>query len=442
MFAGGEGGSVAENANAVARVLETGVIPRTWGFSAALKTTIQDEVKAGDTTKALADTLGMLEQRFGGQAAAAMETEAGQARRLAADFKTLEEEIGQKLLPTELKLVQFADLIITAQDKIKNALSEHDVAVQKTTTNYNDYWREMIRAYDASKGVTISETQLTHALLTLPLDDTAKKFNFLTQAEYEMMQATYAVGYQSTATKEALEQQMPALEAIPPAIDKATRALNDQNFAVQYATGYQQEYESNARSMADAEKQLQEDRKAGWWETSQKIQDDKQAINDLQADHTKALLQMIVDVNMYKWQQDKALNPEEIAEKSLKLQKSLGLITQAEYDLTMQALAAADAINSIPSSPGGSGGPAGKGHNYGGGGYAEGTEGLMQVPSGYPNDTYPMRLSSGEGVQVIPSSVMAGGGGGGGGMVLNNYGTLVVQGHEDVQESLLAQLRA
>lgn len=55
------------------------------------------------------------------------------------------------------------------------------------------------------------------------------------------------------------------------------------------------------------------------------------------------------------------------------------------------------------------------------GGYAEGTNGWMEVPAGYPNDTYPIRLTSGERFAVIPAGVSAapasnvGGGMGGGG---------------------------
>jgi hypothetical protein len=62
-------------------------------------------------------------------------------------------------------------------------------------------------------------------------------------------------------------------------------------------------------------------------------------------------------------------------------------------------------------------------------GYASGTEGWETVPSGYPNDTYPIALSSGEKFAVIPAG--AGGGGGasgnvGGGFSMNvTYAPLV-----------------
>jgi hypothetical protein len=449
MFAGGEGGGVAENANTIARVLETGVIPRTWGFSVALRTAIQDEVKAGDTTKALSDILGTLEQRFGGQAAANLTTTAGQYKLLTADIKTMEEEIGQKLLPTEKAIIQVFDLAITAHDKVSGALEEHATNVIKTSDSYREYEQEMIRAKMVAEGngAQYAETDAKLKMHEFTVDILTKRYGFLTEAEYAMIKATYAVGYQSDATKEALEQQMPVLDDLKGKTDdvaiaqaKAAQALSDSNEAVQFATQWQQEYESNAKSMAEAEKRLQDDRAAGWWETSDKIRDDKQAIEDLEKAHTKALLQMIVDVETYKWEQDKSLSPEDVLKKALKLQLAYGLITQAEYDATMQALALADAINAIPTAPGQGTGAKGKpGHDFGGGGFEAGTPGWLTIPGGYPNDSFPMMVSSGEQVAVIP----AGGSpaGFGGGTVLNNYGTLLIQGHEDISESAIRQLR-
>lgn len=63
-----------------------------------------------------------------------------------------------------------------------------------------------------------------------------------------------------------------------------------------------------------------------------------------------------------------------------------------------------------------------------GNGYAKGTDGWMTVPSGYPNDSYPILLTSGERFAVIPNGVQAspspaGGFGGGGGVNV----TLVIQ---------------
>lgn len=72
--------------------------------------------------------------------------------------------------------------------------------------------------------------------------------------------------------------------------------------------------------------------------------------------------------------------------------------------------------------------------------WATGTDGWMEVPAGYPNDTYPIRLTSGErfavipaGVSAMPSSAMAIGGGlgGGGGNIYISYSPGMSFGNEN-----------
>jgi hypothetical protein len=46
----------------------------------------------------------------------------------------------------------------------------------------------------------------------------------------------------------------------------------------------------------------------------------------------------------------------------------------------------------------------------------------MIVPGGYPNDTYPVRASSGERVVILPQDQV--GGGVGGGVIVNLYATV------------------
>ena len=51
-------------------------------------------------------------------------------------------------------------------------------------------------------------------------------------------------------------------------------------------------------------------------------------------------------------------------------------------------------------------------------GFADGTNGFQTVPSGFPNDSFPIALSSGEQFAVIPAN-KGNGQGGGSGMVIN-----------------------
>lgn len=76
------GGDVAATAESIGRALETGVIPRSWGFSAALKENFSDMVKAGDSGKALTMMLDELNKRYGGQAQAQLNTYTGRMTAL------------------------------------------------------------------------------------------------------------------------------------------------------------------------------------------------------------------------------------------------------------------------------------------------------------------------------------------------------------------------
>jgi hypothetical protein len=76
--------------------------------------------------------------------------------------------------------------------------------------------------------------------------------------------------------------------------------------------------------------------------------------------------------------------------------------------------AVSSALNAASSFLGGSSGGSSSSRYGTSRGYAAGTGGLMQVPSGFPNDTYPIRLTSGETFGVWPAGSktpsMAGGG--------------------------------
>lgn len=190
----------------------------------------------------------------------------------------------------------------------------------------------------------------------------------------------------------------------------------------------------------------------GWWPESQKIQD----VNDKLADNEQK--QKDVVVAMQGTLNQMILNTAMAgldAEGQLALARATGQIDEVTYDaLTAQGLlkkqyedgsisaqeyaaktlAIRDAVNQLQSKDititvNGifnevrmltTGDKTGSGVYGGGHRYATGTDGWEQVPAGYPNDTYPIMLSSGEHFAVIPpggqpTSFSSGGGFGGGG---------------------------
>jgi len=99
------GGDLASNAEAIGRVLETGVIPRAWAFDAALKEQIKTMVETGDSAGALALMLDELSKRYGGQAAAQVNTYAGATAALKNQFDQMKESIGGSFLPSLTKAI-------------------------------------------------------------------------------------------------------------------------------------------------------------------------------------------------------------------------------------------------------------------------------------------------------------------------------------------------
>jgi hypothetical protein len=92
------GGDLASNAENIGRILETGLVPRTWAFDAALKEQVKQQVEAGDTGAALNTVLVELNKRYGGQAAAEMDTYAGKIKILKNNWGEFLETVGSKQL--------------------------------------------------------------------------------------------------------------------------------------------------------------------------------------------------------------------------------------------------------------------------------------------------------------------------------------------------------
>lgn len=232
--------------------------------------------------------------------------------------------------------------------------------------------------------------------------------------------------------------------------------------AVKGAIKVQETYEKYGQTLSDL--QLDHDElllkkqeliDQGWWPESEKIQDvnDKLAENEQkQKDVTTTmqgtLQQMLLNTAAAgldaeaqlalvraTGQIDEESYAALSAQQALKGQYDAGLLTAQQYaDKTMvlkDAIASLESkkvtitvdaiLNEIRNSFQNSVGSYYSNLNNGGGnayGYAEGTDGWMTVPPGYPNDSYPVMMQSGERFAVIPAgsqaSPIAGGGGLGG----------------------------
>ena len=114
------------------------------------------------------------------------------------------------------------------------------------------------------------------------------------------------------------------------------------------------------------------------------------------------------------------LTAQQYADNTMSLKDAIASLESKKVTITVDAI-----LNEIRNSFQSSVGSYYSNLNSGGGnayGYAEGTDGWMTVPPGYPNDSYPVMMQSGERFAVIPAgdnaAPISGGMGGGGSTVI------------------------
>jgi len=119
------GENLLPNIEAIGRALETGVIPRTFGFSAALKEQFKDQVAAGDSAAALATMMDGL-SRYTGQATAEVTTYNGQVKQLQNNWSEFKENIGSQFIPSLAGLMGWVnknwDAVVRWADAISDVL--------------------------------------------------------------------------------------------------------------------------------------------------------------------------------------------------------------------------------------------------------------------------------------------------------------------------------
>jgi hypothetical protein len=156
------GGDLVSNAEQIGRVLETGLIPRTWAFDTALKSQVATMIKAGDSAGALNIIMGELNKRYGGQAAAQLDTYTGKVLQLKNAWAEVGESFGTLLLPA---LKNVADGLYFLTTGTLNAEKATELLMKRTgqTSIYENtrQWTEFFKRnagaiYDSNKAIEAS----------------------------------------------------------------------------------------------------------------------------------------------------------------------------------------------------------------------------------------------------------------------------------------------
>ena len=303
----------------------------------------------------------------------------------------------------------------------------------------NDFL-ESRRVYIAAEEEARKHTELT-----------GLQIDMLAQKIYEQNTAVNSAEQSYTAMAKAMEESVPGAQALAEAEKTAAEAAKEMTQAntnflgvVANMQSAENSYAETVRTLAEERKQIEADKAAaiaaGWSASSQKVQeyDAALAVNSVKtqenaAEHDLATKKIVLGILQQKLTADGILDDKEtlwLLEKG----KSWGIYSQTVIDEAKKAIAEANnisaAINSITDQKTIDiliryTNEYGQRDTNAAPGRALGTKGWEQVPAGFPNDTYPVLMTSGEKFAVIPAGASAptnlpGGLGGGGGSVIVN----------------------
>jgi hypothetical protein len=215
------GTDLASAAQTLGMALETGRT-RGLGFSKELMNTITTMMTAGDVAGADALIMENLNQKFSGQAAAALETYAGKQQRINTGWGELKEIIGEKLLP---KLQEFDDWLLRVQT--------HAGLIPQTEKELNTELASMVSKRDEwiAGGLSIDDPGLE--LMNAQIDALISKLMFLRGDS-----ASWARGGQDAAAA-WMAGIYPVVNAIKPPELKASEARD-------YSETMQKMYSANS----------------------------------------------------------------------------------------------------------------------------------------------------------------------------------------------------
>jgi hypothetical protein len=202
---------------------------------------IKSFMALGDVASAQKVILGELQTEFGGLAAAMGGTTEGSINKLKNSLGNLAETVGGKLLPYLKGAADALNVLLTADDKVKAALEEHDGVILKTTKTYAEYRAEKIRSAQAAGTLVDKEGNLFQTIEggMGPVTNITGQLKMATRAEWEAAQGGDVLTESLGRSKKALEDFKPASDnsiltyaALRAALSDTTLSIEDQERAL------------------------------------------------------------------------------------------------------------------------------------------------------------------------------------------------------------------
>lgn len=427
-------------------------------FTQTQKDMIKGFVDMGDAASAQKIVLDELNREFGGSGAAAADTYTGKVKALQISMEDLQKAIGTDLLPAATQIVttfkegiQTFELLVNLTNSVREAQSKHGGELRKSGMAYADYVAAQKAANnEANKYLSIGQ------ILAITLETDHQKSQQYLNSVRIMSEAEYASA-QAAADSDRAHMQwgnntdtvvVPAMQrymSVSQMVNEVTKA--NQVGAVGASEAAMQ-YVNNLNQLEGATNKLQAAQK-NWQKgaagdiaaelerqgiTGEKAKDAMRALDVqfgsslmAQAGYTEDYKKL---VTLYKQGGEEALpkfieglgkldtnwssqskGVQEVRTEVINLQSSLDLLVSKSYVVGVSivtgqsgtvgvnggrgAVSANNSSNSYTD-------PLGPGH-------ANGAD--FVVPPGYPNDSYPMRVQSGEHVVVTPAGQASKGGG-------------------------------
>jgi hypothetical protein len=416
-----------------------------------------------------------LNTEVGGAAAAAADTYAGQLQKLQNNIGNLAEEIGLVLLPPLTDATGALNLLITMNDRIGDALSDHETEVRKTAKTYDEYYKEMLRAAKASGqfGATIELTEDELASMGATVDFVAEEIGALTESQWEAARSDEHLIALMDQYRQKAEDAGTATGDFEAALDDLAtiiggqfgKEIDDYQGKLQDIVG---ENKDLVAKIAELEKkpyltQAQKDQLA---DLKTKLGENRDALGELADAHEDAMKRMAFNMLMQRAESD-GLTENELANLTkigqawgLYDEKTARVIDAINQNMDMlntddpnRLLSILEQILNLPES---------KTFNFEvnikeNGSFpvidqpktnrgAVGNEPLQEawangvdnfiVPPGYPNDSYRVGLTSGEVVDVRPPGKTGSRDGG-----IHFHGDIILQGVQDPEQFIDALMQ-